>query len=87
MEAGLTPVEAITTATKNAAMLIDAEDWGTLTPGKAADLVVVEGRPDRDILRTRAIHLVMQSGRILDRDALRFDPSSEPGFAIGVAVD
>jgi imidazolonepropionase-like amidohydrolase len=87
VEAGLTPVEAITTATKNAAMLIDAEDWGTLTPGKAADLVVVEGRPDRDILRTRAIHLVMQSGRILDRDALRFDPSSEPGFEIGVAVD
>ena len=87
VEAGLTPIEAITAATKNAALLIGAEDWGTLTPGKVADLIVVEGRPDRDIRRTRDIDLVMQGGRILDRDALRFDPSSDPGFAIGVAVD
>ena len=87
VEAGLSPIEAITTATKNAAILIGAEDWGTLTPGKVADLVVVDGRPDRNIRRTRAIHMVMQGGRILDRDALRFDPPSDPGFAVGAAVD
>ena len=87
VEAGLSPLEAITTATRNAALLIGAEDWGTITAGKVADLIVVEGRPDRDIRRTRDIHMVMRGGRILDRDALGFDPDSDPGFAVGAAVD
>ena len=87
VEAGLSPLEAITTATRNAALLIGAEDWGTITAGKVADLIVVEGRPDRDIRRTRDIHMVMQGGRILDRDALKFDPDTDPGFAVGAAVD
>ena len=87
VEAGLSPLEAITTATRNAALLIDADDWGTITAGKVADLIVVEGRPDRDIRRTRDIHMVMRGGRILDRDALGFDPDSDLGFAVGAAVD
>jgi len=87
VEAGLSPLEAITTATRNAALLIGAEDWGTITAGKVADLIVVEGRPDRDIRRTRDIHMVMRGGRILDRDALGFDPDSDLGFAVGAAVD
>jgi imidazolonepropionase-like amidohydrolase len=87
VEAGLSPLEAITSATRNAAILVGAEDWGTLAPGNAADLIVVDGRPDRDISRTRAIHMVMQGGQILDREALRFDPDSDPGFGVGAAVD
>ena len=87
VEAGLSPLEAITTATRNAALLIGADDWGTITAGKVADLIVVGGRPDRDIRRTRDIHMVMRGGRILDRDALGFDPDSDLGFAVGAAVD
>jgi hypothetical protein len=87
VEAGLSPLEAITSATRNAALLIGAEDWGTITPGSVADLLVVDGRPDRDIRRTRDIHMVMQGGRILDRDGLRFNPDSDPGFGVGAAVD
>ena len=87
VEAGLSPLEAITSATRNAATLIGANDWGTITPGKVADLIVVEGRPDRDIRQTRNIQMVMQGGRILDREVLRFDPDSDSGFAVGVAVD
>ena len=87
VEAGLSPLEAITSATRNAATLIGAEDWGTITPGSVADLLVVDGRPDQDIRRTRDIHMVMQGGRILDRDALEFDPDTDPGFAVGAAVD
>ena len=87
VEAGLSPLEAITSATRNAAILIGAEDWGTITPGSVADLLVVDGRPDQDIRRTRDIHMVMQGGRILDRDALKFDPDTDPGFTVGAAVD
>ena len=47
VEAGLSPLEAIESATRNAAVLIGADDWGTLTRGSVADLIVVNGRPDR----------------------------------------
>lgn len=52
VEAGLTPLEAITVATKNAAELMgDGGEWGTLTPERRADIVLVRGRPDRSIRR------------------------------------
>lgn len=44
-------------------------------------------RSDRDISRTRDIYMVIQGGQILDRDALEFDPDTDPGFAVGVADD
>ena len=86
-EAGLTPLEAISTATRNAALLMEADDWGVLAPGKRADILIVRGRPDRRIGDTRNVEMVVQGGRILDRDALRFDPGTDPGFGAGVAVD
>jgi imidazolonepropionase-like amidohydrolase len=46
---GMSPLEAITCATKNAAVTIDADNVGTLAPGKLADLLVVDGDPLADI--------------------------------------
>lgn len=40
---GMTPEEALTTATTNAASLLDRSDLGSLVTGSAGDLVVVEG--------------------------------------------
>jgi len=81
VEAGLTPLQAITLATKNAALLLKEEkEWGTLEAGKRADLLVVSGDPARRIRETRNVSLVMQRGRIINRDALRFDPKKDPGF-------
>jgi imidazolonepropionase-like amidohydrolase len=83
VEAGLTPIEAITVGTRNAARLMNAEnDWGTLTAGSLANVVVVRGRPDRNISETRNIEMVIQKGRLLDREKLRFDPSVDPGFRV-----
>ena len=87
VEAGLSPLEAISTATSNAAELMGAENWGSIEVGNFANLVIVEGRPDRHISDSRTIHFVMQNGRIMDRDALKFDPAIDQGFGIGVAVD
>ncbi len=81
VEAGLTPLEAISAATRNAALLLGAEDeWGTLTPGLAADLILVRGRPDQQNSDSRRIELVMQAGRVLDRGALEFDSSVDGGY-------
>ena len=81
VEAGLSPLEAITAATKNAAMLLQHEDeWGTIEAGKRADILIVNGRPDEDISETRNIVTVIQRGKIIDRAALQFKAISSPDF-------
>jgi imidazolonepropionase-like amidohydrolase len=65
VEAGLTPLEAIETATKNAAALLGLEDRGTLATGKLADLVIVAGNPATDIDAVDRIDAVWQRGRRL----------------------
>jgi hypothetical protein len=85
VEAGLTPLQALTAATRNAAQLMNAQaEWGTLEPGKLADLLVVDGHPERNIGDTRNITMVMKEGTFLDREHLRFDQDGDPGFrAVG----
>ncbi|WP_416831493.1 MAG: amidohydrolase family protein [Erythrobacter sp.] len=79
--AGLTPLEAISAATKNAAVLMQAEDeWGTLEVGKRADILIIDGRPDENINHTRNVVTVIQRGQLIDRDALRFDAADIPVF-------
>ena len=69
--AGLSPLEALHAATGGAARIIGAErDFGTIEPGKWADLVIVDADPTADIRNTRRIRAVMQAGRLLDRDAV-----------------
>lgn len=69
--AGLSPLEALHAATGGAARIIGAEgDFGTIKPGKWADLVILGADPTVDIRNTRRIRVVMQAGRLLDRDAL-----------------
>jgi imidazolonepropionase-like amidohydrolase len=81
VESGLTPLEAITIATKNAASIVNAEgEWGTLEPGKLANLVIVEGKPDHNIRDTRNIARVVREGTILDRNKLKLDPAVDPGY-------
>ena len=87
VEAGLTPLQAITLATKNAALLLkEGGEWGTLEPGKRADILVVGGDPTHRIADTRNIELVMQAGRVLTRSSLRFDPGKDPGFRATASV-
>ena len=69
--AGLTPVEAITAATRKGGELLRADSLGALMPGKVADLVVLDANPARDIAATRRIAFVMIKGRIVYPDSLR----------------
>ena len=63
VEAGLTPMQAITNATSNAAALLKLDDRGLLASGKSADLVVLEGDPSVDISNSRKIHAVWHRGK------------------------
>jgi imidazolonepropionase-like amidohydrolase len=69
--AGLTPLEAITAATRRGAQLLRADSLGLLAPGKVADLVVLNGNPAGNIAATRSIAMVMIRGRIIRPDSLR----------------
>ena len=79
--AGFTPLEAIRTATYNAARIMKGDhDWGSLQPGRLANILIVTGNPAERISDTRKIDTVILEGRILDRAALKFDPKRDPGF-------
>ena len=80
VESGLTPLEAISSATRNAARLMKASDWGTLEPGKLADLLVINGKPDQNIQETHNVEMVFKEGTRLDRAQLKFNPARDPGF-------
>jgi imidazolonepropionase-like amidohydrolase len=63
VQAGLTPLQALTAATGNNAKLIGAKDLGTIEPRKLADLVVFNADPSADIRNTRTIHSVYIAGK------------------------
>src|SRR5467141_1445013 len=69
--AGLTPLEAITAATRRGAQLLHADSLGLIAQGKVADLVVVSGNPERNIGATRNIAMVMIRGRLFRPESLR----------------
>jgi imidazolonepropionase-like amidohydrolase len=71
VDAGLTPLEALQTATLNVAKFLDSTDrLGTVSPGRAADLVLLDANPLEEIGNTKKIHAVVLRGRYLDREQL-----------------
>ena len=63
VKAGLTPMEAIQAATRNAAASMGRSDEGTLEVGKKADLLILDADPLADIRNTEKIYEVIWNGR------------------------
>lgn len=69
--AGLTPREALQTATVNTARLLNADaELGTIEVGKLADLVIVAGDPSTDIKAARRVRTVIKNGEVYELSAL-----------------
>jgi imidazolonepropionase-like amidohydrolase len=79
---GLTPLDALRTATLNPARFLEATDsLGTIASGKLADLVLLDANPLVEIRNTQRIAGVVLNGCYLDRnalDALRMRAPEEP---------
>jgi imidazolonepropionase-like amidohydrolase len=62
---GMSPAQAIKTATVASATLIDRlKDVGTLEPGKFADLIAVTGDPLQDVTALEKVDFVMKGGMV-----------------------
>src|SRR5690349_9238960 len=71
VESGFTPMESLQTATSNPARSLGMESsFGSVEPGKIADLVLLSANPLEDIRNTRKISAVIANGRMFDRVAL-----------------
>ena len=65
VKAGLPPMEAIYTATRNAAQLIGTpNDIGSVQAGRYADIIAVDGDPLADITELQRVQFVMKGGDV-----------------------
>ena len=66
---GMSPLQAIQTATVNDADLLGWSDKiGTLEPGKSADIIAVDGDPLQDITVLQHVKFVMKGGEVVKND-------------------
>jgi len=78
VEAGLTPSQALTAATKTTAVRFGLNDRGQIKPGLRADLLLVEGDPTGDVKATRAIARIFKNGFEVDRTVPDVAPAPPP---------
>lgn len=65
VEFGMTPMQAIQSATSRAAALLDREgELGVIAPGALADIVAVEGDPLKDVRVLEHVRFVMKDGKV-----------------------
>jgi len=83
-KAGLTPIEAITAATRNGAQVLGISDsYGTIAPGKIADLVVLTADPSTDIRNTTKIAYVIKGGKVHKREVAVGSEEKDDLSAVG----
>lgn len=71
VEAGISPMKALVIATRRAAVMLGEDDtFGTIEPGKRADLLILDVDPLEDIRNTRTLEVVVQEGQVIDRSSL-----------------
>src|SRR5579859_1300490 len=71
VESGVTPLGALQAATRNPALFLDAANkYGSVAPGKIADLLLLDADPLQDIHNTTKISEVFLAGKEFDRAAL-----------------
>jgi imidazolonepropionase-like amidohydrolase len=69
VEWGMTPMQAIQAATRNAAMALGREgDVGAIAAGRYGDIVAVDGDPLADVRQLEDVDVVIKGGKIVKQD-------------------
>jgi imidazolonepropionase-like amidohydrolase len=84
-QGGMTPLEALRTATLNPATSLGLDNWiGSLQPGKLADLIILDKNPLESIYNTESVHYTMINGRLYDAETMNevgnYDKKRTPFF-------
>jgi hypothetical protein len=67
---GLSPREALAAATNNYSLEFGWNELGQITPGRRADILVVDGDPTANIWNARRISTILMDGNLVDRPGL-----------------
>jgi hypothetical protein len=67
---GLSPREALAAATNNYSLQFNWNELGQITPGRRADILVVDGDPTLNIWNVRRISALIMDGNVINREAL-----------------
>jgi len=67
---GLSPREALAAATNNYSLQFGWNELGQITPGRRADILVVDGDPTHSIWNARHISTLIMDGNVMDREGL-----------------
>jgi hypothetical protein len=70
VQAGLTPLQSLQTATVNPAQFLGIKDMGTIAPGMKANLVLLDADPAENIANTKKISSVIMGGTLYTRNQL-----------------
>lgn len=65
VEYGMSPLEAIQAATRNAAQALGRNDVGAIVPGAYGDLIAVKGDPTRDVTLLEHVDAVVKGGKLI----------------------
>ena len=93
VSSGMTPLQALTAGTGVSAAIVGQDvDRGTIAPGKIADLLLVEGDPDRNINEIEKTRAVFLGGKQMDLQALEAAvqstaPTPLPAHRVGPLID
>ncbi len=80
----MTPDEALHAATINGATHLGlAQDLGSITVGKIADLFIVDGDPEKDLKEARKVVYVMKDGRLWDAGTMQELPANAERKKLG----
>jgi imidazolonepropionase-like amidohydrolase len=69
VEYGMTPMEAIQAATRNAALALGREkDVGAIAAGRYGDIIAVDGDPLADVRALEDVDVVIKGGKVEKKD-------------------
>jgi imidazolonepropionase-like amidohydrolase len=87
-DAGIPPMDVLGIATLESARVMGADnEVGAVEPGLRADLILVDGRPDKDMSQIRRVTWVMRDGVAYDPAVLRELISIAPLASVSHAPD
>lgn len=82
VESGMTPIQAISAATKtNAEIIGKFDELGSIEPGKLADIIIVDGNPLRNIEVLDYVDIVVKDGGVWYSERAAYGPVTKIGHA------